>query len=386
MLKKTAYTLLALVLLFGLLMLNTGFQKRVKKTGRSLVYRYNGLFHNETSWLLHSEMGHGYNLVTAKLLSPAFKIDRIYKSMRGPLDQHLFKLTHTGSDSLVWIKSYSVEVLDHQGKDSRPLDFMCHNNLDFNAAEYIRRMGFTGRTDLYNTRLITLTEGQSLFELPDGFGLPVFSDQLLTVQCQALNLNKNPVNLSIRHMTSIGFYQNVDAASLKPLFTQNIYITVPVSGNPAGICANGECLPALAKPELQQKGDLKYTGHWIIKTGRDTFRSEVTPLLNLPFTTTVHYIGAHVHPFAETLTLRDLTTGEVLFTAHMQNCIEKIGLEKIEHYSSSQGIPIFADHKYEMICTTNNTSGTDQDMMATMFLYMYDKELDQKLHQKRTGP
>ena len=40
---------------------------------------------------------------------------------------------------------------------------------------------------------------------------------------------------------------------------------------------------------------------------------------------------------------------------------------------------LYPDHNYELELTTNNTSGVNQDMMASMFVFLYDKELDKKI-------
>ena len=42
----------------------------------------------------------------------------------------------------------------------------------------------------------------------------------------------------------------------------------------------------------------------------DHDRTLVTELMSLPYDTTVHYIAVHLHPFAESLELIDLTTGK----------------------------------------------------------------------------
>ena len=35
---------------------------------------------------------------------------------------------------------------------------------------------------------------------------------------------------------------------------------------------------------------------------------------------------------------------------------------------------LYEDHEYELISVYNNTTPTDQDVMAVMFLYILDKE------------
>ena len=58
----------------------------------------------------------------------------------------------------------------------------------------------------------------------------------------------------------------------------------------------------------------------------------------------------------------------------MRNSAEKIGLERVESFTSVEGIPVYADHEYELVSVYENTSAEAQDSMAIMFLYMLDQE------------
>ena len=40
---------------------------------------------------------------------------------------------------------------------------------------------------------------------------------------------------------------------------------------------------------------------------------------------------------------------------------------------------LYPDHDYELVLTVNNTTKENQDMMASMFVFLYDKEMDKKL-------
>jgi hypothetical protein len=381
MLKKIIFILPALALLAGMLWMAPGFRNKVKEIYRQGKYSYNERFANQTSWLLHTKTGGPGQLITARLISPALYIDRIYKSMEGPFEMHTFKLNGAGSDSLIWLKSYRVDILDKTGTEPRPAAFMCHNNLNYNVGDFLRRMGLSDRIPFFNSRLITLTGGQTDFELPDGFGLPMLSEQLFTIQSQVLNHNLPDAKEYVRQQTTISYFRNSDAQQLKPLFSQNIYVGFAATTDLKNVCSKGECIPAPASNEYMIRKDGKnYTGHWVIKPGRDTFRTEVTQSLHLPFSTTIHAIGVHTHPFAESLSIKDLTTDSIIYTSKTKNATTGIGLEKIDYYTSVSGIPVYRDHRYELICESNNTSGSNQDMMAVMLLYMYDKELDLKLH------
>ena len=93
--------------------------------------------------------------------------------------------------------------------------------------------------------------------------------------------------------------------------------------------------------------------------------------MKLPYDTRVHYILGHVHPYAESLTLRDLTDDKVLFSSEIQlgeqGQIRQVGL-----FSSEEGLPIYKDHEYDLISVYNNTSQKDQDAMAIVYMYAAD--------------
>ena len=99
----------------------------------------------------------------------------------------------------------------------------------------------------------------------------------------------------------------------------------------------------------------------------------MTAYLGLERDTTVHYIAVHLHPFAESLELRDVTTGETVYKSEATNALFKIGLERVAHFASPEGIPIYKDHEYELVSVYNNTTDEPQDSMAVMFLYHWDR-------------
>ena len=51
----------------------------------------------------------------------------------------------------------------------------------------------------------------------------------------------------------------------------------------------------------------------------------------------------------------------------------------MSYFSSAEGILLYPDHQYELILKTNNTTNVNQDMMASMFVFLYDKEMAEKL-------
>jgi tetratricopeptide (TPR) repeat protein len=99
-------------------------------------------------------------------------------------------------------------------------------------------------------------------------------------------------------------------------------------------------------------------------------------MLNLPYDTRIHTIDTHLHPFAESLELRDLTTQETLFRAEATMLGEGHGVQHVETYSSEEGIPVYADHEYAVVTTYDNTSGEPQDAMASFYVGFHDLDFD----------
>ena len=108
--------------------------------------------------------------------------------------------------------------------------------------------------------------------------------------------------------------------------------------------------------------------------GREVNVTNVTRFLNLPFDTEAHYIAVHLHPFAESLTLRDLTLGQDVFSAATKNSPDKIGLDAVEYYASEEGIKLYKDHQYELVSVYDNPLDEEVDSMAVMYLYLHDKQ------------
>ncbi len=315
------------------------------------------------------------------LLSKNYHIDRKYKSMLGPSSLEKLKLLDTKEPELLWIVGYQAVVMDGEGDEQVSQEFMCHSNLDFEPRDYWEN--FKSDASM-SGRLFTLSQGQQDLKFPVGYGIPVMSDMELGLATQVLNLNLPDPKLDVRHKVTIRFVREADApGQMKPLFQAAVQgfksledrkadygVAVEETDEHAG-CSVG--MPAVQGDVDKDKFGQKFTGHWVVKPGREVNRTLVTKFLQLQFDTTIHYIAVHLHPFAESLELIDKTTGKTVFKAHAKNHADKIGIEHINNFESAEGIPIYKDHDYELISVYNNTSGEDQDSMAVMYLYLHDR-------------
>lgn len=314
-------------------------------------------------------------------------IDGISRSMQGPYEVKPVELAN-GVNELLWLTDYEASIFTTSG-DPLPDGYMCHNNL--NVVDK-GKSPWKMKTHGTNIRLFTLTEGQTELHLPPGFGIPVMANTPLEVVSQVLNHNEPAVNLTSEHRTKITYIRDVEKKTeMVPLYQQSVFVTKQTDG-PIGIqgsplLCNAYDIDSIGQgetpnhtdnsrqvpynPYLDEQGR-NYTGHWELPKGRESLITDVTRMLNLQFDTRIHYISAHLHPFAESMLLIDATTGDTLHTIYATNHADRIGLENIETFASVEGIPVFKNHKYAAICTYNCPEGEVHTAMATLFLYLRD--------------
>lgn len=319
------------------------------------------------------------------VLSPPYRIEEKYRSMLGPYAQQDVYLVESPEPELLWITGYETEVVDAADGSEVSQEFMCHANLDFEAKEYMKtfrmRHGVSGR-------VFTLSQGQQRIDFPDGFGIPILSSQPLDLTTQVLNLNLEDPDLTVRHRVTVEYVRDREVSPdrpMKPLYQAAVqglksledhgihyglgeeHVDGALHGPSCGVG-----MAAVSSAEETDPLGRRFTSHWVVEPGREVNRSLVTRFLNLPWDTTAHYIAVHLHPFAESLELIDRTTGETVFRAEVDPADGKIGIDRVDHLASPEGIPLYADHEYELVSVYDNTSGEPQDSMAVMYMYLLD--------------
>ena len=320
------------------------------------------------------------------LLSEVYTIDRKYRSMMGPYSQREVRLGDVDEPELVWVVGYEATMVDATGAEAMPQDFMCHSNLDIDVQAHEEVLGANLG---FSSRLFTLSQGQFAVRFPDGFGIPILSSEPLELTTQVLNLNHEGDALGVRHKVTIEYVRDSAVGdSMTPLFPSSAYGLALLEGDDGyfGVRRPDEeqhgpgCLVQdNASPHEYEDGmGRTFTGHWVVEPGRQVNRTLVTRLMRLPYDTRIHYIAVHLHPFAESLELRDLTTGESLFLSQAENFDDRIGLARVDAFSSVEGIPVHRDHEYEIVSVYDNTTDEPQDSMAVMYLYLQDLDFDRK--------
>ena len=300
------------------------------------------------------------------VLFRGLEVNRIYPSMTGPWNMKPIKLAPQSPE--VWLTSYRAEVLD--GASGRAdQEFMCHTNLDLigtsDAPPELRG----------NRAQLSISQGQTELRFPAPFALRLPNDPHRQINLTAMVLNANYPDLKKRFdFKSTVRYLDAEAARthrLKPLFQGSVYTVCPVelgaqgAGNEIPLCEPATGWEVHAGPNGQRQ-----TGHWIIPKGRSSITHDVTAQLALPYDTTVHYIWMHLHPFGEHMVLKDRSTGKTVWEGRARSHPIKMVLLATDHYSSSKGIPLYKDHRYELTTTYNNPTGRRATAMAAFWMYL----------------
>jgi hypothetical protein len=319
---------------------------------------------------------------STEVLSRTYTVDRKYRSMQGPQSTQEVRLDPSPLPELLWITGYRAVMVGEDGSAPMPQEFMCHSNLDIDMKRH--RVLF-GWKKFPSSRLFTLSQGQFEIRFPDGFGIPVLSTEPLSLTTQVLNHNVEGRTFQVRHKVAIDYVRDSDAERpMKPLYMSAANGLVLVEGDtghygvehPTEEEHGSGCLvgqPAMGRVQEDEFGR-KFSGHWVVPPGRQENRTLVTEWMNLRFDTTVHYIAVHLHPFAESLELRDLTSGTTIFKSRARGPADRIGLDHVDAFASAEGVPVYKDHQYELVSVYENTSGVEQDSMAVMYLYLLDRE------------
>ncbi|HXA16488.1 MAG TPA: hypothetical protein VN380_05825 [Thermoanaerobaculia bacterium] len=340
-----------------------------------------------------------------QFLSPVYNIDKIYHSMEGPSSmERIFLGDPSAPAELLWVTGIRTEMVDADGKTPQLPELMCHVNVDLDPARHQAIFGFRRATA---SRLMTLSQGMLTAKLPAGFGFPMASNEPLLLFTQVLNLNiEHPQNLKVRHLVTIDYVRDRDIAGtpIRPLFNVGASGMVQLDDNPLALqhsmmsmpstssiateaghdgASTMSCLVGARAPQASSGSadyvdpqGRKMTGHWIVPPGKQVNHSDITWFMNLQFDTRLRYAAVHLHPFAKSLEIRDMTTGKTVFLANAENPPAGIGLTHVDEFTSASGVPLDHKHKYSLISTYDNPTNANADSMASVFLGLDDPEIE----------
>jgi hypothetical protein len=323
-------------------------------------------------------------VLTKVVLSEPYLIDRILLSMEGPVSTVKVVLGDPAHPELLWLVGLRTEIVAEDGVAPRSSEFMCHVNLDFTRKEHIE---YFPSQRAVNGRVLTLSQGALAARFPKGFGIPVHSGETLLLTTQVLNLNRPDFTERVRHRVTFEYVRDAELPRSYRALMNFAPFGMKVLEGPDGVfgveagsggTSGASCLPGSHAPN-STRGSIypdgkgrKFSGHWAVKPGTEINHTRVTPWLTLPFDTTLHYAIPHLHPFARSLELRDLTLGKSIVRSDTTQVDDGVGLASAASFSSVEGTPIFEGHEYELVSVYENPTGADVDSMAVMLVFAED--------------
>jgi len=323
-------------------------------------------------------------LKTKTFLSDVFLIDKFYRSMEGPLQVKKFTLDPEQNE-IFWVKKIRVEVVEQDGSSPSHQDFFCHFNVDFNVPQ---RTKLLPTATVPSHRLLTMSQGQMVIGFPENSALPIHSQEELTFYFQVLNrLHKG--TYYVRHRVTIEYIENKELKlPMLPLFAhagmviQSLSSQVAAWDEPPGKkgCAScrslavGDRYPT-GMGYIQDHFGNKFASHWKVPPGKQESATPLHSFMPLPYNTTLHGFSAHVHPYAEYLSIVDAQSGKEIVRAEARTSKDGDVLERIDYlaFPVSSQIVVDLTPSYEMVVSYNNPTKEDQDAMAMAVFYLHDR-------------
>ena len=214
--------------------------------------------------------------------------------------------------------------------------------------------------------LITLLQGQSEINFPEGFAIPVLSQEKFFLRSQLLNCNPAPQKrFELKFKTVIEYVYDEDLNyEMKPLIRYD-YNFIPTS-------------KAASKNPAERNSN-----SWDVTPGQHIYQCVLRPRGFKRQDSPIHYINFYFGPFGQSVEIKDSITGQEILKAKAQNYDDRIGISHTDHYSSTLGILLSKDHLYEFNCVYNNTSSKTVAALNEMCVFYLDKKFNKKKFMNR---
>ncbi|HEY9678788.1 MAG TPA: peptidylprolyl isomerase [Drouetiella sp.] len=316
------------------------------------------------------------------------------------------KVVHsTQPKELIWAKGVKLIVLDEHDKPLPTGEFICHFNIDVDPRNTVFPNVHTG-----SARLFTLTQGQTDFRFPEGYGVPLSSNEFLHITFQAANRTTNE-HRRIKHLCTVDFIKDSELKKpLKALSWYTPYVAVQVNKDTAPadtdshgpscmVMSEGENAPnAVPGSVVTDSKERQMTGHWKVPPGLHPYQSPISEERDYGFNDEdrlVHAVWTHVHPLCKKVTLL-ICDGEKKTPAWSVDVSTKTdhGLElaKIGDLYFKDGILLPKGKHFEIDSVYDNVTGKVQDSMVSEGIFFEDNnfvkpnwENEPKVAQDSTG-
>ena len=178
-----------------------------------------------------SESGTGSHAVKSE--TEIFSMDRIYRSMFGPASTNRVTLLQTDEPEMLWITAVRSDIVGADGETPDSAEYFCHSVLARHGKPHSSRLRQLRQLGLsvQNRKIFTLVQGLNEIRFPQGFGIPVFSNDQFDVIAMVMNPTEReePVRVGVDSRIEYVLASELDQ-EMKPLFLAPLIVKVPLEG------------------------------------------------------------------------------------------------------------------------------------------------------------
>lgn len=287
---------------------------------------------------------------------------------------------------LLWCKGIKIEVLDENGKKLPTAEFICHTNIDIDRITHF--MAFSDLEHTGQSRIFTLTQGQTEFFFPEGYAVPVASDEEWQFTFQAANRTSDE-HRRVKHLCTLYLARDSELKSpMKALHWYNPYMAVALKSEADKVEHHGPGCIATSSgdnaPNMVPNTNFKdsqgntLSPHWAIPPGRHKYEFPLTIEKDtLPDDDElIHAVWSHVHPACTNAALIacDGKKQEKVFQVKVQTKFNSgPELKHIDDVLSKKGIPIKAKKNYLLTAIYENPENQALDSMVALGIFCESK-------------
>lgn len=203
--------------------------------------------------------------------------------------------------------------------------------------------------------LLSISQGQNEIQFPPGFGMPVAvpPDEMalfMAGQVQSADVPTAAQNLTFRATVKYLDGPTGVAEKIKPLYLVHFHI---------------------ASHQHHQVQGSSAHGHFVVPPGAHTFSTVVPQVLldRFSFESKVHYIRMHLHAFAESMEIYDVTMKRSVWKGFAKTDPKVATLVHTDFYSDATGFSLNPRHVYKVVSNYTNPTSKDVDAMAYLQVY-----------------
>ncbi len=245
-----------------------------------------------------------------------------------------------------------------------------------------------------SSRVITLTQGQTEFNFPPGFGVPVASNENWMFTFQAANRTTDK-HRRVKQLLTLSLIKDSELVEpIKALSWFAPYIKVVVDrdtpeaaeaehkmgpgclGTVSGVTAPNSVPGAILTDSLGRR----LSGHWVVPPGVHAYASPINQEWDPGFASKkrrIHAVWSHVHPLCTEVSLGECGSTDTpdLFKVSVQTKTEGgLELKHIDSVTSKEGIVMQPGKQYQVKAKYDNTTGKPQDSMIVIGVFYADEK------------